>query len=160
MSEILGSLLKGLLALLGVAAVVGILYLAFGNNKTQNAISDITQLQSNIQALYNGQNTFTTLTNTVAIGGKLAPSDMVAGTALTNPWGGTVTANVNAGNAAQFDLTETLVPQDSCGKIVVGLPTIVNLKVNGTAQTLPVDAGTAVAACSLANNTLIFTFSH
>lgn len=158
MSEILGTLFKYLVSLLGVAAVVLILYQVFGSNKTQNAISDITQLQANSQALYNTQNNFTSLTNTIAVSGKLAPSGMISGTALVNPWGGAVTVNVNATNAAQFDITEAGVPVDACAKMISGLATAVGLKVNGTAQTLPVDAGAAVTACNAASNTTIFTF--
>ena len=161
MSEILGTLFKYLVALLGVGAVVLILYQVFGTNKTQNAISDLTQLQSNSQALYNGQNTFTTLTNTVAVSGKLATTSMIAGAAaLQNPWGGAVTVNVNGGNAAQFDVTEAAVPQEACAKMVSGLSTVVALKVNAVAQVLPLDAGTAVGACNVAENTIIYTFAH
>lgn len=160
MSEILGTLFKYLVALLGVAAVVLILYQVFGANKTQTAISDITLLQTNTQALYNAQSTFTSVSDAVAIGGKLAPSDMISGSALVNPWGGTVTIAVNA-NPAQFDITETAVPADSCAKMIVGLGSMVGLKVNGTAQALPLDAGTAVTACNQpTNNTLIFSFAH
>lgn len=159
MSEILGTLFGKLVALLSIAAVVVILYQVFGANKTQNAISDLTQLQVNAQSLYNGQSTFTTLTNTVAITGKLAPAGMISGTALLNPWGGAVTVAVNA-VATQFDITETLVPSDACAKMIVGLGAVVGLKVNTVAQTLPLDAGTAVTACNAANNTLLFTFSH
>lgn len=161
MSEILGTLFKYLVALLGVAAVVAILYLVFGNNKTQNAISDLTQLQANAQALYNAQNTFTTLTNTVAVSGKLAPASMVTGaTTLQNPWGGAITIAVNGGNAARFDITQAAVPQEACAKMIVGLSTVVALSVNAVAQTLPLDAGTAVTACNVANNAIIYTFAH
>jgi len=160
MSEILGTLFKYLVSLLGVAAVVLILYQVFGSNKTQNAISDITLLQTNAQALYNAQNTFTTLTTAVAIGGKLAPTNMISGSTLVNPWGGTVLINVNADNSSQFDITEPSVPADACAKMVVGLSTAVALKVNTVTQTLPLDAGAAVTACNTAANTLIFTFAH
>lgn len=159
MSEILGTLFKYLVSLLGVAAVVLILYQVFGANKTQNAISDITLLQANTQALYNAQSTFTSLTNAVAINGKLAPSGMISGANLVNPWGGAVTIAVNA-NAAQFDITEAAVPADSCAKMVVGLGSVVGLKVNSVAQVLPLDAGSAVTACNALNNTLILTFAH
>lgn len=160
MSEILGTLFKYLVALLGVAAVVLILYQVFGSNKTQTAIADITLLQTNTQALYNAQSTFTTLTSAVAISGKIAPSNMISGATLVNPWGGTVLINVDAGNASQFEITEPAVPADSCAKMIVGLSTAVAVKVNGTAQTLPLDAGTAVTACNVAANTLVFTFAH
>lgn len=161
MSEILGTLFKYLVALLGVAAVVLILYQVFGSNKTQNAISDITLLQTNTQALYSAQSTFTSVSNAVAINGKLAPQGMISGSSLINPWGGAVTIAVAGGNAAQFDITETAVPAESCAKMIVGLSSVVGLKVNGAAQGLPLDAGTAVTACNQPiNNSLVFTFAH
>ena len=160
MSEILGTLFKYLVSLLGVAAVVLVVYQVFGSNKTQNAISGLTQLQTNTQALYNTQSAFTTITNTIAINGKLAPSDMISGTSLLNPWGGAVTINVNGTLASQFDITEAGVPADACAKMIVGMPNTVALKVNTVAQTLPLDPGAAVTACNAAANTMIFTFAH
>lgn len=160
MSEILGTLFKYLVALLGVAAVVAVLYNVFGSNKTQNALSDLTLLQSNTQALYNAQTSFATLNNTVAINGKLAPPSMTASGAMLNQWGGAVTINANGGNQSEFDITEAAVPQDSCAKMITGTTNGVGLKVNGATQTLPMDAGSAVTACSGATNSLTFTFAH
>lgn len=168
MSEIMGTLFKYLLSLLGVGAVVLILYQTFGSNKIQNAIADVTQLSSNAQSLYNGQATFTTLTNTTAIAGKLAPSGMIPGGAglLSNPWGGAVTIAVNATSSSQFDITEPGVPIDACSKMIAGLSNLVGLKVNGTAiTTFPVDAGTGITACTTGATaagltTLIFSFAH
>lgn len=160
MSEILGTLFKYLVALLGVGAVVLVLYQVFGLNKTQNALSDLTQLHTQVQGLYNAQNTFTSVTNAVAVSGKLAPTSMISGSALVNPWGGAVTLNVNAGNPAQFDVSETLVPQDACPKMLTSMSAVVGVKVNGTAATLPLDAGAAVTACDAAQNTLLYTFAH
>lgn len=160
MSEILGTLFKYLVSLLGVAAVVLILYQVFGANKTQNAISDLTLLQTNTQALYSAQNSFTSLTTAVAIAGKLAPVSMISGTTLINPWGGTALVNVNATLATQFDVTEPAVPADSCAKMAVGLSNTVGLKINSVAQTLPLEAGAAVTACNATANTLIFTFAR
>jgi hypothetical protein len=160
MSEILGTLFKYLMGLLAIGSVVVILYVVFGSNKTSTAISDITQLRANTVALYNTQSAFTSLSSAVAINGKLAPPDMIAGTALVNPWGGTVTIAVNAGNAAQFDVTEPAVPADACAKMIVGMSNALAVTVNTVAQTLPVEAGAAVTACNAAANTLIFTFGH
>jgi type II secretory pathway pseudopilin PulG len=169
MSEILGTLFKYLVSLLGVAAVVLVLYQVFGANKTQNAISDATLLQTNTQALYNGQNSFATVTNTVATNGKLAPPGMLTGTATTlaNPWGGDVTIAFNGTTAAKFDITEAGVPIDACAKMIAGLSSVVGLSINGTViapATLPMDSGTAVTSCATGAAaglaTLIFTFGH
>ncbi|HJV75125.1 MAG TPA: type 4 pilus major pilin [Noviherbaspirillum sp.] len=162
MSEILGTLFKYLVSLLGVGAVVLILYQVFGANKAQTALSDLTILQTNAQTLYSGQSTFTSLTNTVAINGKLAPDSMIQGGALQNPWGGAITVKVSA-NAGQFDVTEPAVPSKDCATMATSMNSVVGLKINGTAQTLPMEAGAAVNACNVttaAGNTMIFTFSH
>ncbi|AVA38345.1 type 4 pilus major pilin [Cupriavidus metallidurans] len=160
MSEILGALFKTLAALIGVAAVALVLYSFFGSSKTGNAINDLNQLQTNAQALYSTQSTFTSITNTVAINGGLAPTRMVSAGALVNPWSGAITVNVNAGDATRFDVTEAGVPSDACSKMATNTPSIVGLKINGAAQALPIDAGAAVTACNASPNTLIFTFSH
>jgi len=160
MSEILGTLFAKIVALLSLAAVAAVLFMVFGSNKIQNTIVDVTQLQTNAQAHYAGQSTFTTLTNAVAIAGKLAPDSMISGTALVNPFAGTVKINVNAANAARFDITETKLPADACSKVIVGLPAFVSLKVNTAPQTLPLDAGAAITACNTASNTVVATFSH
>jgi hypothetical protein len=161
MSEILGTLFKYLVALLGVAAVVLILYSVFGANKTMTALSDVTQLETNAKALYTSQSTFTTLTPAVAISAKLAPSDMISGANLQNPWGGAVNIAVDAGNASEFDITENSVPADACAKIIAGVNGMaVGVTTNGTAQTMPIDAGTAATACNNATNTLVLIFGH
>jgi type II secretory pathway pseudopilin PulG len=161
MSEILGTLFKYLVALLGVGAVVAVLYQVLGSNKTQNAIADMTQLQTNIQALYSGQPTFTSLTNTVAVSGRLAPAGMISGTSLINAWSGAVSVKVNGSNAARFDMSTAGVPQDACAKVIGGQASAVSLSVNGgTALTPPIDAGAAVTACNAAANTIVFTYAH
>jgi hypothetical protein len=163
MSEILGALFKYLVALLGITAVVLVLYSVFSTNKTQTHISDVTQLATNTQSLYAAQSTFTTLTNAVAISSALAPSDMIAGTALTNPWGGTVTVAVNASNSQQFTITTTLVPAAACVKMATGFSSVVGLQVGAAgspvAVALPADAGTVAGQCA-ATNTVIMTFGH
>lgn len=163
MSEILGTLFKYLVSLLGIGAVVFVLYQVFGNNKTQTAITDITYVSTATQALYNGQPTFTTLTNTVAINGKLATPTMISGNTLVNPWGGATTIKVNANNASRFDIDTAAVPSEACAKMMTAIPSVVGLKVNGADQVLPVDAGAAVASCNVtaaAGNSLSFTFSR
>ncbi len=163
MSEILGTIFKTILALLGVAAVVVIAYTAFNNSKNSNAVAQLSQLSLNIQSQYTS-GAFTTLTNTIATtgdkGAKLAPEDMVSGGNLLNPWGGAVTVNVNAANAANFDITTADVSSSGCQKLATNMSSAVRLSINGTAQTLPLDPGTAITTCAGASNTLVFTFGH
>ncbi len=158
MSEILGTLFKYLVGLLAVVAIVLITNNVMASNKTQNAISDVTQLATAAQSLYNGSPAFTTLTDSVAIDSHIAPADMISGTGLVNPWGGTVTVAVDA-NPSQFDITETLVPNAACVQFASTLTSLQTLKINGTAQTLPLDPGTAATTCT-ASNTMTLTFGH
>ncbi|ART61497.1 hypothetical protein CBP36_21255 (plasmid) [Acidovorax carolinensis] len=161
MSEILGALFKNLVALIGVAAVALILYSVFGASKTSSALNDLTQLQTNTQALYSTQSSFTSLTNDVVVKGGLAPTGMVNGTNLVNPWSGTVTVKVNATDSTRFDVTHTKVPAEACAKMATNTPAIVQISVNGTNKPLPIDAGVAVSSCNdPTNNTMIFTFGH
>lgn len=161
MSEILGALFKYMVQLIGVAAVAAVLYLVFGSSKTSDAISDTHSLATETQGLFYGQQAFT-VTNTIAITAKLAPDRMVnaAKTGLVNPWSGAVTIKANT-DTSKFDITTTRVPNDACAKMAANTPSMVGLSVNGTAQSLPVDAGAVALKCNVTdNNTLIFTFGH
>lgn len=161
MSEVLGALFKNLASLLGVASVALILYIVFGTSKLTTATTELTQLQTNILTLYSTQSSFATLTNTVAINGALAPTRMISGSSLVNPWSGSITVAVNAADSTRFDVTETKVPNDSCSKMATNTPSVVGLKINGATVSLPVDGGDAVNACNVKdNNTLTFTFSR
>lgn len=164
MSEILGTIFKTILALLGVAAAVVMSYSAFNNSKNSNAVSQLSQLVFNAQAFYTGS-PFTTLTNSVAIvgdnGAKLAPEDMVSGGNLVNPWNGAVTIAVNASNSANFDVTSAGVSSSGCQKLATSMDTALKISINAKNQTLPLDPGAAATACnSKTSNTLIFTFGH
>lgn len=161
MSEILGTLFKYLAQIMGVAAVVGIGFLVFGNAKSSNAVSQVNQLAMNTQALYQGQNSFATITVAGAINGRLAPNEMINGNALRCPWTGcTATIAPNA-NPTMFDITLVGVPADGCNKLGTSMPQAAQMSVNAAAVPIPADAGNVLAACnSAANNTMVFTFSH
>lgn len=160
MSEVIGSLIKVLLVLVGLGAVVALGPQIIGKDKIGSHIANLSQTSLEIQSLYASQGTFTTLTNAVVLSGGLAPDAMSATGTLRNPWGGAMTFAVNGTNSARFNITDTGVPQEACGKIASAVPNLVGLTINGTAQTLPADAGALVTACSGATNTLIYTFSR
>lgn len=159
MDNILGLIFSKLGMLIGLLAVMAATYVYFQANKSNTAIEDISQLSQNIQSIYNG-NPFTSVTNTVVTNGNMAPAHMTTGAGiLNNPWNGTVTVNVNSGNASLFDITETNVPADGCVKVAQGL-VYASLKINGAAIAMPADPGAVTAACAVAPNTLALTFSH
>lgn len=160
MSEILGTLFKYLMALLGVAVVVGILFVAQHKNKATTEAGNLTQLATNVSSTYSGQATFTGLSTAVCA--NLAPPGMSPpGTStLVNQWGQAVTCAVDA-NAAQFDVVENGVASDGCADLVNHMKSYVSLTLNGTTYTTatPLDAGTATTACNAAaTQTITFVF--
>lgn len=163
MSEVLGSIFKYALMVLSIGAVVALGYYGITGNKNANAVAQMSQLVFNIQSSYTS-GSFASLTNAVVTAGdkgtRMAPETMISGSTLTNPWGGPVTVNVNASNAATFDVTTTLVSSSGCQKLVTSMSSALSMSINGTAQTLPVDAGTATLNCQGSSNTLVFTFGH
>lgn len=160
MSEILGTLFKYLAAIMGVAAVAGIAYAVSGNSKSATAISDLNQMISGVQGLYNSQNNFSSLTTATVVNSKMvANTHMVVGTTLVNPWNGSVAVAADA-NVTQWDITDAGVPADGCNKIGTSMSPLA-MTINGTAVTVPADAGSVVSACSSAtSNTLVLTYSH
>ncbi len=93
MSEIMGTLFKYLMALLGIAVVAGILYMAMHKNKGTTEAGNVLQLSTNVTSTYSGQSAFTGLTTAVCA--KLAPPGMSPdGATLVNQWGGAVTCAV------------------------------------------------------------------
>ena len=162
MSEIIGVVLKTLMVLLGVVGVVVVANSAIQNNKNSNAVSDISLLSSNIQsAMSSGAFTGVTVASAIAgnAGETWAPASMISGNTLVNPWGGAVTLAVNAANTSQFVVTTAGVPNGGCVAMAAGLRAQA-LSINGTAQTLPVNAATAKTTCRATGNTLALTFGH
>lgn len=160
MRDLIGSLLSAIATLLGIAAVVALGYNLYSSNKSSNALADLTSMGGNIQALYSSHPSYTGLSATVVINSSLAPSQMVSGTSLVNPWGGTVTVAANSSNSALFDVTEPSVPADACAKMATGVGNLAALSINSTSVTVPVDPATAASNCSSSSNSLVFTFGH
>ena len=163
MSEIIGAVLKTLMALLGVVAVVGISYGAIQNNKNGNHLAEVSLLAANIQAAVQS-GTFSNLTVASVLAGQkgdtLAPMSMISGDSMINPWNGDVTVAVNPGNASQFIVTTTNVSTGGCSKLASNLNALA-ISVGGTALTVPVDELAARIACDATNsNTLAITFGH
>ncbi|MDR3535214.1 MAG: type 4 pilus major pilin [Acetobacteraceae bacterium] len=161
MSEMLGTLFKYLFAILGIGAVLGVMYSVVGDNKTANAVTQVSQLAANVQQLYAGQNNFTSVTNNALITAKAVPNGMWSGTALiTDPWAGAVTVSVNDNSAAMFDISMAGVPAGNCAKISTSITAYSQLTINGgTVITPPADAAAITSQCTSTANTIVFTFS-
>lgn len=158
MSEVMGAFFKYGLAILGVAAVVLYFYFSMAANKVDNAAADISTLQSNISTLYEGQSNMTSLSNSVVISAKAAPSNMIDGTNLLDPWSGSVTVQPDA-TAGMFDIIVAGVPQRACTKLATVVSSYKTVTINGSADTAPADPGTVATQCAGSNNQLQFAFS-
>ena len=163
MSEIIGAVLKIIMALLGVTTVITIGYSAIQNNHASNHLIEIVLLSSNVQtAVQRGP--FTNLTTATVIagqpGGRLAPDSMISGAGLVNPWSGAVTVAVDPSNASRFIITTNDVSTNGCVTIA-SKASAVAVSVGGSALTLPIDEPSARTACGASNsNTVALTFGH
>lgn len=165
MDNILGLLFSKLGMLLGLLAVMVASYMFFQANKANTAISDVAAMSQGIQTLYGGSQFTTNLNNATVIAANVAPSDMVAGGNLTNPWGGTATVSV-AATGPTFLVTETGVPTDGCVKMATGLSSM-GVQINGgTALTAPIDPSVVATECNQSGsgvaggNSIVYTFGH
>ncbi len=163
MSEMMGLILKTALALLGVVVVVGLSYTAIQNSKNSNHVAEVVLLSTSVQAAVQ-TGAFSSLTVESVIAGSkgdtLAPTSMISGNGLTNPWGGIVTIAVDSSNASQFVITSEGVSTGGCGKLA-GTVMAKSVNINGTSLNSPVDEPTARTACKGSNsNTIAMTFTH
>lgn len=165
------TLIETLLAIaLGAGVLIGIGYQYYkgtGDQKTTDGITQVEAIVGGVRSLYAGQSDYASLTNTIAGAGRVFPATMIKNGDTTeanpqDPWGKPVTV---AGTANQsFTVTYNGVPQDACAKLSsqnlssVG-GAVISLTINGTAQTLPLDAGAAIGACNAGtSNVIIWEF--
>lgn len=178
MSEILGVLFKYLLALLGIAAVVSVLYEALGSSSVSDAASDIAQMQANVYSLYQGTG------NTTAFGAASAsqliasgviPSGMIQnqsstssgtttnGQVIMDPFGQKIVAasGTTAHGNPVLGIIFAAVPTKACSKLVLAaVQAGASATVNGT--TLypgTASAVTAAGACAASTNTVSMEFN-
>lgn len=159
MSEILGSLFKYFMAVLAVVGVVAIAAKSMTSDKVGTAISDTTQAATDIRSTFaNNPVGFANLTTARAATGKLFPESMIVGSALTNPWNGSVTVQPE-GDGFSFSITHTNVPVEACPKLASSQTQISAASINGQAMNVPVDAGLAISQCA-ADNTIVFRYKR
>lgn len=149
----------------GAVVLVGgvMMYMgAVGNNQLNDANTQLQATVSGVRQLYAGQSTYASLTNAVAIAGRIFPAAMVDGGSVRNPWKGDVTVT---GAASSFTVQFARVPQDSCAKLISmntsGMGGAVQgITVNGSTVALPIDPAAATAACNATeepHNTIAWT---
>lgn len=141
----------GLVALL-VVGVFGIYQLAFGSSKVQTEKQNMQAIIGQVNNLYGTNRDFGTANiTTVLANTKAAPAPMIVGTGLKNSWNGAVTVT---GNSDTFTVQTAAVPQKECIELAQIAVNPVAVRVNGAAQTLPLNATAVAGACTSATNTI------
>lgn len=158
MRDVIGSLWGILIGVLLLGAVITVGYKALQNNKASNAISGISQLTAGVESLYNGQGTYASLTNTVALNAGLVPQDMNVGGVIQDPWAGAVTLAPDA-TPSMFDITLASVPAAACASMATTVKGVAVTLPTGGKQNMPVDAGTAATDCA-AGGSVTFVFGQ
>jgi len=158
----MGALFTIIAVLVTLVTVVVVGRNVLENTKTNNALSELETIRTNVISSFPGPN-FTGLTNAYAEKAGIFPSNMIAGAVGAgndvDPWAGTVSIAANA-TTSMFDVTFNNVPQDACIAMAQYVSSdLAALKINATAQTLPETAPAAAGACTSTPNTLVFTFA-
>lgn len=118
------------------------------SSQITTAVSNAETVLAGVRSTYQGQSGYSGLTTSVALSAGVFPSSMVAGTSVTDAFGGPVTVAANS-TPAYFDLTYTQVPQKACVRLASAIQgsSIQSVNVNGTALTPPVNVASASGAC-------------
>jgi hypothetical protein len=159
MRDLIGGLFAALVTIIGIVALIALYNNVTSSNRSSQALTDLTSMVGSIQATYISHPSFTSLSPTVVVNAKLAPTTMISSGALVNPWGGTVTVGA-ATNTSLFTVTEPSVPNDACVKMATSISNLGALAINGTSVTLPADPSVVAGACTGDANSLAFTFGH
>lgn len=151
--------------IIGISLVVvpGLL----ASTRANAEVSELPAIATKIQRAYANQPNYATLTHSTVVGLKVFPESSVAGTVVTNRWGGLVTiapfaAGLLSANDA-FTFTTTGVPSVECVQVVQSLERSARAIAVGAVQVKADAAALNLATlgtnCGLSNsNTLVFTF--
>ena len=166
--------LSAVLAVIAIA-IVGAIALMGGNRDKQNSnqmVSDISTIVSNIQNAYSSSSTgYTNLTTAAAIDMKAIPSSLKipkGGNIIKNQFQGGNVIIAAANNGEAFTITYTNVPLAVCNTVIntLGGSSFLNIIVNNVTvfdavAGTQLDATAVATACKSGNeaSTLIFTAS-
>lgn len=142
------------IAVIALILVAGIIFgksLLGGGNLT-NTEQEVSQIVSGVQSLYSNQVGFSGLSNSVAIGANIAPSNEVnaANGTISNPYGGSITLQPDTAYTNAFDVIVGGLGNGACAKLATGL-TAQAVEINGTAvgsNGQPVSPATATSDCN------------
>ncbi|WP_075208443.1 type 4 pilus major pilin [Klebsiella michiganensis] len=170
------SLLELLLVLGIIAALVVGAFIVYpkvqASQRAEAESKNLATIQAGVKSLYTSASSFSGLTNTVAVGAKIFPDNMLVGTgtsaSVVNTFKGNVTvvsANTGPSSAtgSSFTITYNNVPAAECTKIVSAVAGNFYIAAVGSTTVKAAGSSLNVASTSTAcnsggnSNTLVFT---
>lgn len=170
------SLLELLLVLGIIAALVVGAFIVYpkvqASQRSEAESKNLATIQAGVKSLYTSASSFSGLTNTVAVGAKVFPDNMLIGTGTSASVVNTFKGNVTLASAAtgpsstagsSFTITYNNVPAAECTKIVSATAANFYTVTVGSTTVLPaggsLDVASAASACNTGgnSNTLVFT---
>lgn len=142
-----------MIAVVALAAVV-----LFGNSKLSDAEQLISSMRMETIRIFSGSNTFSGLDSDFALKSGIIPRSRIRGNVARNPWGGALEISPSDGDASMFSITLDQVPEKDCTSLsMFQNGAWEEVSINGTTIDQEQGVGTAAAACSGANNIMVFT---
>lgn len=136
---------------------------ASSNQRTNEAMGQLAQVQQAVRAMYAGSPNYAGISTTVIAQGKNLPGKMVSGTTIRHAFNNTVAinpANISGGTANGFSVLFSGVPADACIKLLtVDLGTgLADIQVGSGTATASFTPATATAACATDTNNITWRF--
>lgn len=169
MGDLLPLIIRAVIIAAIVISVIVVGEQLTSGSKAEAAVSQITDIATNIQKAYDGQADYSNLSCstggcTALIAQKAIPSNLVdsTGNLGTDGWGGNISIAESASNSSQMTISYSSLGQASCIKVAEGVGGYDDLAINGTdfiPGSSPVTPTSAATACTTGyTNTLAFTF--
>jgi type II secretory pathway pseudopilin PulG len=138
------------------AVVLGTIYMLFGTSKLSEMQQGLTAIHMQVRSLYSTSSSYAGVNNDIAIRAGAVPNKLVKGTALHNPWGGSITISP-ATDLGMFQIRLDGIPQEDCIKMATFQPNLwVSVSVNGNTFDTRSGVSQAATACSQTNS-IIYT---
>lgn len=117
-----------------VISIVGFYLSGSESTKVNTHAQQIQKIAADTRSLYASRGDYTGLDNALAIQAGIVNNDMVAGTAIVNPWSGDVTLGTTASDR-QFTLASDSMPEAACISLAtsnMGSGALASLEINGS----------------------------
>lgn len=157
MRPMLGFIAALVLALAASGVILVLRNMASGTNNLSTAMAEVSTISGNVPPDLGGVANTGSITTAMVVRDKDAPSNMVSGTSLVDPWGGQVTVTPDA-SPGLFDINLAAVPDSACSKLVDGEGGFKTATINGSTVSTPIDAATVSQDCQSGSNSVTFAY--